>query len=82
MQQQLEFNAERVQQLEEVQQQQREFNAERLEQLEEVQQQQQQQLELSLERESTLRKRGDRDNGERFVWLAERVSQVAHGPDS
>ena len=33
-------------------------------------------LELNLKREAAVRKEGDRANGERFVWLAERVSQV------
>ena len=56
-------------------------SAKRVQQLGRMQEQMEK-LELSLGREAALRKKGDRDNGERFVWLAERVSQVAHGPDS
>ena len=39
-------------------------------------------LEHSLKRKAELRREGDHDNGERVVWLAGRVSQVAPGPDS
>merc|ERR1711865_287576 len=76
VQQQLESNAKRVQQLERVQQQLElnlELNLERVQQLEGVQQQ----LKLDLEREAAFRKKGDRDNGERFVWLGARVERVS-----